>query len=162
MSHSPQARIAELHLLTYRPAEMITWWTALLGGHTHALGARTTAITTDAARVVIEHLDIALDYHPEASGVTVISVSPGDANALRDTVNRLADIGSHPHRATRHGGVTTLWFRDPNRTTVTLPLSTIDSTEATGTDLFPDDLDPDAVLQTLDGLTQRHREDPNP
>lgn len=158
MSHSPPAHIAELHLLTYRPAETVVWWAARLGRRKRAL----TAISADAVSVVIEHLDIALDYHPEASGVTVVGVSLGDANALRDTVNRLAAIDSHPHRATRHGGVTALWFRDPSGNTVTVPLSATDPTEATGSDLFPDQLDPGAVRQTLDGVCQGHRRGPNP
>jgi catechol-2,3-dioxygenase len=154
MSPNAAARIAGLHLLTYRPTEMISWWAALLGGQTQRFNTRMTTITAGAARVVIQHADIALDYHPEASGVTVIDVSPGSEAALRDAMKRLADIGSHPHRASRRDGVTALWFRDPNGTDVTLALPHAETVEAPTTGLFPDELDPAAVLQSLTGISQ--------
>jgi hypothetical protein len=118
------------------------------------LNTRMTVIAAGAARVVIQHADIALDYHPEASGVTVIGVSPGGEAALRDAVNRLAASGSRPHRATRRDGVIALWFRDPNGTIVTLPLRHAATVEAPTTDLFPDELDPTGVLQSLTGMSR--------
>jgi hypothetical protein len=141
--------IAELRLLTHRPGPMIAWWTALLGAPAQTLNSRVSAIRSAAATVVIERSDIALDFHPEASGVTVIGVAPGSHAAVAAMVCRLAELGSHPHRATREVSQTCLWYRDPNGADVTVqvPGSAASGTAAEG--LFPDEVDPHAVLTGL-------------
>lgn len=68
------APVVGLRLLSFRPKEMVAWWAALLGGRPQSLNSRITAITGLSLRVVIEHSQIALPYHPEASGVTVVNL----------------------------------------------------------------------------------------
>jgi hypothetical protein len=138
--------IAELHLLTHRPEPMIAWWSALLGAPAQELNSRMTAIGGPTARVVIERSEIALDYHPEASGVTTIGVAPGAAAAVLEAVARLADLGSHPHRATDHGSHTCLWYLDPNGADVTVLAPACSPRNGEPSGLFPDELDPEAVL----------------
>lgn len=145
----------ELRLLTHRPEEMATWWAALVGSTPRSLNARMTAVTGAGLGVVIERSQIALDYHPEASGVTAISLTPGDLHVLGLMVNRLAQIGSRPYRATTQAGMTALWFRDPNGTDVALCLPTDPPTPA-GRDRaaaggLADEMNPDDVLAYIDG-----------
>ena len=102
------AQTVELRLLTHRPAEMTEWWAALLGGAPQSLNAWMTAIHGDSLQVVIERSGIALDYHPEASGVTAINLALRDVQAARPALNRLSKLGSQPHRATGQPGVTAL------------------------------------------------------
>ena len=83
------APVVELRLLTHRPKEMVAWWAALLGGGPQSLNARMTAITGPSLRVVIERSQIALDYHPEASGVTAINLDFDDKQEVDRTLNRL-------------------------------------------------------------------------
>ncbi len=139
----------ELRLLTYRPEEMAAWWSALIGGAPRSLNARATAVTGAGLGVVIERSQIALDYHPEASGVIAIHVAPGDIEAVRQSVNRLAQISSHPYRASRESGATALWFHDPNGTDVALNLPP-DLPPAVGNppvaDGSPEEIDPAEVL----------------
>lgn len=139
--------ITHLRLLTHRMTSMVAWWSALLGEQARTLNTRTTAITTPTLRVVIERSEIALDFHPEASGVTAIGFAPDGDRPGQDTLDRLAALGSFPLRATRHSGVTRLWFRDPNGMNVTLELPSSDVGDDTA--LFPEELDLDAVLTTL-------------
>lgn len=140
------APVVELRLLTHRPAEMAAWWAALLGGATQSLNVRMTAITGVCLRVVIERSQIAFDYHPEASGVTAINLALGDLQAVHRTVNRLAQLGSDPYRVTRQAGVIALWFRDPNGTDVALYLPPAAAHLAAEADIWPEELDLDAVL----------------
>ena len=100
------AQTVELRLLTHRPAEMTEWWAALLGGAPQSLNAWMTAIHGDSLQVVIERSGIALDYHPEASGVTAINLALRDVQAARPALNRLSKLGSQPHLATGQPGVT--------------------------------------------------------
>jgi hypothetical protein len=140
------AQAVELRLLTHRPAEMTEWWAALLGGAPQSLNARMTAIHGDYLRVVIERSPIALDYHPEASGVTSINLALSDLQSARPALNRLSKLGSQPHRATGQPGVTALWFRDPNGTDVALHLPVAIGHQATATGVWPDEVDPKDVL----------------
>jgi hypothetical protein len=137
------AQTVELRLLTHRPAEMTEWWAALLGGAPQSLNARMTAIHGEYLQVVIERSPIALDYHPEASGVTAINLALRDVQAA---LNRLSKLGSHPYRATGQPGVTVLWFRDPNRTDVALHLPVPIGHHATAAGVWPDEVDPKDVL----------------
>ena len=116
------AQTVELRLLTHRPAEMTEWWAALLGGAPQSLNAWMTAIHGDSLQVVIERSGIALDYHPEASGVTAINLALRDVQAARPALNRLSKLGSQPPRATSQPRVTALWFHDPPGTDITLHL----------------------------------------
>jgi hypothetical protein len=139
--------VVELRLLTHRPQEMVAWWAALLGAGPHPLNTRMTAITGLCLRVVIERSQIALDYHPEASGVTAINLNFGDTKEVHRTLNRLAPLGVTPHRATRtRGGVTTLWLRDPNGTDVGLCLPASSADHNVEADTVPEELDVEAVL----------------
>jgi hypothetical protein len=140
------AQAVELRLLTHRPAEMTQWWAALLGGAPQSLNARMTAIHGDSLRVVIERSPIALDYHPEASGVTAINLALRDVQSARPALNRLSKLGSQPHRATGQPGVTALWFRDPNGTDVTLHLPVAIGHQVTAAGVWPDEVDPQNVL----------------
>ena len=140
------AQAVELRLLTHRPEQMTEWWTALLGGAAQPLNARMTAIHGDSLRVVIERSPIALDYHPEASGVTAINLALRDVQAARPALNRLSKLGSQPHRATGQPGVTALWFRDPNGTDVALHLPVAIGHHATAAGVWPDEVDPKDVL----------------
>jgi hypothetical protein len=140
------ALAVELRLLTHRPQEMVAWWAALLGGEPQSLNARMTAVTGPSLRVVIERSQIALDYHPEASGVTAITLNFGDAAELRRTLNRLAPLGVTPHRATRNRGVIALWVRDPNGTDVALCLPASSAGLSAESDILPEELDVKAVL----------------
>lgn len=90
------AQAIELRLLTHRPAEMTEWWAALLGGAPQSMNARMTAIHGDYLRVVIERSPIALDYHPEASGVTAINLALSDLQSARPALNRLSKLGLSP------------------------------------------------------------------
>ena len=105
-----------------------------------------TAIHGDYLRVVIERSPIALDYHPEASGVTAINLTLRDAQAARPALYRLSKLGSQPHRATGQPGVTALWFCDPNGTDVALQLPVAIGHHATATGVWPDEVDPKDVL----------------
>lgn len=140
------AQAIELRLLTHRPSEMTEWWAALLGATPQALNARMTAIDGDTVRVVIERSPIALDYHPEASGVTAINLALRDVRAARGPLNRLRTLGSQPHRATGHPGVTALWFCDPNGTDVALQLPVAIGHHITAAGVWPDEVDPGDVL----------------
>jgi hypothetical protein len=140
------AQAVELRLLTHRPAEMTEWWAALLGGAPQSLNAWMTAIHGDYLQVVIERSPIALDYHPEASGVTAINLALRDVQAARPALNRLSKLGSQPHRATGQPGVTALWFRDPNGTDVALHLPVAIGHHATAAGVWPDEADPKDVL----------------
>ncbi|MBS1693887.1 MAG: hypothetical protein JST91_16865 [Actinobacteria bacterium] len=143
--------VVELRLLTYRPAEMVAWWAALIGSPPRPLDTRATAVTGPDLGVVIERSQIALDYHPEASGVTAVTLMPGDLEAVRPMVNRLAELGSRPYRATCRADRTTLWFRDPNGTDVAVCLL---SDPATGAGIAADggrseEVDPADVLARI-------------
>ena len=116
------APVVELRLLSYRPKEMVAWWAALLGGRPQSLNSRMTAITGLSLRVVIERSQIALAYHPEASGVTAVNLILGDVPVVQRMLNRLARLGSVPERATRERGAIALWVRDPNGIDVALYL----------------------------------------
>jgi hypothetical protein len=142
------APAVELRLLTHRPAEMTTWWAALLGAAPQSLNARMTAIHGDYLHVVIERSLIALDYHPEASGVTAIKLAL-DVHAALPVLNRLCTLGFQPHRATGQPGVTDLWFRDPNGTDVALQLPVAIGHHATAAGVWPDEVDPKDVLAYL-------------
>ena len=143
------APVVELRLLTHQPEEMVAWWAALLGGAPRPLSSRMTAITGLCLRVVIERSQIALDYHPEASGVTAINLTFGDVQALHRTLNRLARSGSGPERVTCKAGVTAFWLRDPNGTDVTvcLPASVVRLTAEA--EVLPEELDVNAVLADI-------------
>ena len=143
--NSPRTSCIELRLLSNRPTEMAAWWSALLGAPTRSETARLTSIADDRLRVVIERSQIAFDYHPEASGVTAINLGFEDAVDARRAVERLAQLGARPHRATRRGALTELWFRDPNRTEVALLLPAAVVVE-TGQNAWPEELDPHTVL----------------
>ena len=141
------APCVELRLLTHFPSEMARWWAALLEATPASAGARATAITGACLRVVIERSQIAFDYHPEASGVTGINLVLPDIAEVRRTANRLAQIDSHPHRATRQGDGTMLWFRDPNGTDVCLTVpGAVSRGQGPGPWAASDELDPKAVL----------------
>ena len=140
------AQAVELRLLTHRPVEMTQWWAALLGGTPQSLNARMTAIQRGCLRVVIERSPIALDYHPEASGVTAINLALRDVQAACPALNRLSQLGCQPHRATGQPGVTALWFRDPNGTDVALQLPVAIGHHATAAGVWPDEVDPKDVL----------------
>ena len=145
------AQAVELRLLTHRPAEMTEWWAALLGGAPQSLNARMTAIQGDCLRVVIERSPIALDYHPEASGVISINLALSDVQSARPALNRLSKLGSQPHRATGQPGVAALWFRDPNGTDVALHLPVPIGHQATAAAVWPDEVDPKEVLAYISG-----------
>jgi hypothetical protein len=136
----------ELRLLTHRPQEMVAWWAALLGGGPQSLNSRMTAITGLSLRVVIERSQIALDYHPEASGVTAINLTLGGTREVHRALNRLARLGFTPGRATRNPDAIALWLRDPNGTDVALCLPAPHAGPATGADVLPEELDVKAVL----------------
>ena len=142
------AQHIELRLLTRRPSEMTAWWAALLDATPESPSTRTTAVTGVCLRVVIERSQIALDFHPEASGVTGINLALPDIDAIRRTVKRLAQVHSHPCRATRQEAGTTLWFRDPNGTDVSLSLPGIGSHgHGPGYWALSEEVDPKAVLR---------------
>jgi hypothetical protein len=143
------AQTVELRLLTHHPEQMTAWWSALLGAAPQPLNARMTAIHGDYLHVVIERSPIALDYHPEASGVTAINLALKDVQTASPALNRLSRLGSHPHRATGQPGFTMLWFRDPNGTDVGLQLPAAICHHATAAGVFPDEVDPKAVLAYL-------------
>lgn len=136
----------ELRLLTYRPAEMAAWWSALLGEPPEPITARTTAVTDARLRVVIERSQIALDYHHEASGVTAINLAFDDEEQVRQTIKRLAELDSRPYRATRHGTLAALWFRDPNGTDVGVYLPSDVAHCGAELGVWPEEIDPGAVL----------------
>ncbi|OBF15456.1 hypothetical protein A5725_04495 [Mycobacterium kubicae] len=144
------AQVVELRLLTHRAAEMTQWWAALLGAVPRTQNARMTAIHGDCLRVVIERSPIALDYHPEASGVTSINLVMSDLHSARPALNRLSQLGSVPHRATGQPGTTALWFRDPNGTDVSLHLPVVVGHQATAAGVWPDEVDPKDVLAYID------------
>ena len=101
------------------------WWRggpALLGGGPQSLNSRMTAITGLSLRVVIECSQIALDYHPEASGVTAINMTLGDTQEAHRALNRSARLGFTPHPATHNPDAIALWLRDPNGTDVARPV----------------------------------------
>jgi catechol-2,3-dioxygenase len=138
--------IVELRLLTHRPQEMVAWWAALLGVGPQSLNTRMTAITGPSLRVVIERSQIALDYHPEASGVTAINLNFDDRQEVDRTLNRLVPLGFTPCRATRNRGVIALWLRDPNGTDVTLCFTASPGSLTADADILPEELDVKAVL----------------
>ncbi|BBX62706.1 hypothetical protein MSAS_18800 [Mycobacterium saskatchewanense] len=140
------APLVELRLLSYRPAEMAAWWSALLGVQPHPVTAKLTTVTAARLGVVIERSQTAFDYHPEASGVTAINLTFDEPDDIRATVDRLAGHNSHPYRATRQGAVTALWFRDPNGTDVALSLPSGNAGPDVNLAEWPDELDPDTVL----------------
>ena len=140
------APVVELRLLTHRPQEMVAWWAALLGGGSQSLNTRMTAISGPSLRVVIERSQIALDYHPEASGVTAINLNFADKKEVDRTLNRLVPLGFTPHRATRNRGVIALWLRDPNGTDVTLCLPASPASLTADADILPEELDVKTVL----------------
>ncbi|MEE6179351.1 hypothetical protein [Mycobacterium sp. 050134] len=145
MNHADSAPIS-LRLLSHRPLEMAAWWSALLGESPKPFGAKTTVVTSARLRVVIEGSQNALDYHPEACGVTAITLVYGALEDIRETVRRLGQQNAHPYRATRQGGVTALWFHDPNGTDVALCRAVDDVHLEVNPDEWPEELDPDAVL----------------
>jgi hypothetical protein len=151
------APLVELRLLTHQPKEMETWWGAMLDGTPRPLSSRTTVIAGRALRLVIERSQIAFAYHPEACGVTAIGLTFEDLPTVHRTLNRLADLGSRPHRATREAGVTTLWLRDPKGGDVAVrmpPPAIHPAAEACGP---PEELD---VNETLADIDHHQREDP--
>ena len=91
------APAVELRLLTHRPEEMVEWWAALLGGAPQPLNSRMTTVTGRCLRVVIERSQIALDYHPEASGVTAINLTLGDVADARCHPEPVGAMGSEPN-----------------------------------------------------------------
>jgi len=155
------APAVELRLLTHRPQEMVAWWAALLGGRPQSLNSRMTAITDPSLRVVIERSQIALDYHPEASGVTAINLTLDDPQEVRRALNRLARLGFAPHRATRNPDAIALWLHDPNGTDVALCLPAPSTGRTANADIFPEELDVKAVLadtRTLDDFVVDRKE----
>lgn len=155
------APVVELRLLTHRPEEMAAWWAALLDATPQSQDVRTTAIAGVCLRVVIERSQIALDYHPEASGVTAINLALGDLQQVHRTVNRLAQLDSHCYRATRQAGVTALWFRDPNGTDVALYLPTAVANRAAEVGTLSEELDPNTVLAYISRSDKPSDDDPN-
>lgn len=143
------APVVELRLLSYRPKEMVAWWAALLGGRPQSLNSRMTAITGPSLRVVIERSQIALAYHPEASGVTAVNLVLGDVPVVQRTLNRLARLGSVPQRATREPGAIALWVRDPNGTDVALYLPSPPARFTAEADVLPEELHVNAVLADI-------------
>ena len=139
-----------VHLLTYRPEQMLTWWAALLGVPDPPRGrGRTAVLCSPTINIVIERSDVAVDYHREACGVTTIAVTPaGPADAVT-TIDRLARLGSSPHRATVHAGFIRLWYRDPNGADVAVDLRSVDPVDGPYDPLFPDELDPQVVVAGL-------------
>jgi len=138
------APVVELRLLTYRPAGMVAWWAALLGGRPQPLNSRMSAITGLSLRVVIERSQIALAFHPEASGVTAVSLILDDVSVAQQTLDRLARSGCVPRRATREPGAIALWLRDPNGTDVALYVPSARVTEEA--DVLAEELYVKAVL----------------
>jgi hypothetical protein len=149
------APVVELRLLTHRPQEMAAWWVALLGGGPQSLNSRMTAITGLSLRVVIERSQIALDYHPEASGVTAINLTLGDMQEVHRVLNRLARLGFAPYRATRNPDAIALWLHDPNGTDVALCLPAPPASRTANEDILADELDVKAVLADTRTLDQR-------
>ncbi len=145
------APLVELRLLTHRPEDTESWWAAMLGGTPRRLSSRTTAITGRRLRLVIERSQIAYDYHPEASGVTAINLMFDNVSAGHRTLNRLACLGSQPHRATRETGVTALWLRDPNGIDVTVRLPAPIVGAGVEADALLEELDVDAALADIAG-----------
>jgi len=143
--------IVELRLLTHRPEEMERWWSAMLDCTPRRLSSRTTAITGRRLRLVIERSQIAYDYHPEASGVTAINLTFDNVSAGHRTLNRLACLGSRPHRATREAGVTALWLRDPNGTDVAVRVPAPVVHPVTEAGALPEELDVNEALADIDG-----------
>ena len=142
---------ATVHLLTYRPEQMLTWWAALLGvtevppSHERAVVVRSPTLN-----VVVERSELALDHHREACGVTTIAITPADVADTLAALDRLADIEAQPHRATRHPGFTRLWFRDPNGAEVAIDVQSDGADAMTSYDpLFPLEVDPRAVVANL-------------
>jgi hypothetical protein len=149
------APAVELRLLTHRPQEMVAWWAALLGGGPQSLNSRMTAISGLLLRVVIERSQIALDYHPEASGVTAINLTLGDTQEAHQALNRLARLGFAPYRVTRSPDAIALWLHDPNGTDVALCLPAPHAGRTANADIFPEELDVRAVLANTRTLDQR-------
>ncbi|QUR67494.1 hypothetical protein [Mycobacterium spongiae] len=147
------APAVELRLLTHRPAEVTKWWAALLDATARSLSATTTTIGGASLRVVVECSQIALDYHPEASGVTAISLALPNLREVHRTVNRLARLNSYTHRATRQGRCAALWFHDPNGTEVALHLPASVADHTATTDALYEELDPAAVLAYIGRTT---------
>jgi hypothetical protein len=143
------AAVVELRLLTHQPEEMVAWWAALLGGAPRPVGSRMTAVTGMGLQVMIERSQIALDYHPESSGVTAINLTFGDVQAVHRTLNRLARQGSEPQRVTFKAGVTALWLCDPNGTDVTICLPAPVGRLTEETDVLSEELDVKAVLADI-------------
>ena len=152
------ATAVELRLLTHRPQEMVAWWAALLGGGPQSLNSRMNAITGLLLRVVIERSQIALDYHPEASGVTAINPTLGDTQEAHRALNRLARLGFTPHRATRNPDEIALWLHDPNGTDVALYLSSPPARFNAEEDVLPEEVDVNAVLAEI-GLSIHDSDD---
>ena len=96
---------------------MISWWAALLGGRPQTLNLRMTAITGFSMRVVIERSQIALAYHPEASGVIGVNLVLADVQAVQPMLQRLARLTSLPRRATREPGAIALGCAIPTAPT---------------------------------------------
>lgn len=144
------APVIELRLLTYRLEQMEKWWATLLDGTPQPLGSRFTVITGGRLRLVIERSQIAYDYYPEASGVTAIMLTFIDVCMGRRILNKLAALGSQPHRATRDGGVISLWLRDPNGTDVAMRISARSMSQS-GTGI--EELDVDAALADIATLS---------
>ena len=149
------AHVIELRLLTHRPQEMVAWWAALLGGGPQSLNSRMTAVTGLSLRVVIERSQIALDYHPEASGVTAINLTLGDTHEVHQALNRLAGLGFTPRRATRNPDAIALWLCDPNGTDVALCLPAPHAGPTEGADVLPAELDVMAVIAATGTSDQR-------
>jgi hypothetical protein len=123
---------------------MVAWWAALLGGRPQPLNSRVTAIAGLSLRVVIEHSQIALAFHPEACGVTAIHLVIDEVPVVQRVLNRLAHQGSVPRRATREPGNIALWLRDPNGTDVALCMPSARCTEEAP--VLPEELYVNTVL----------------
>lgn len=164
--HDSAAPTIELRLLTHLPEQMERWWAAMLGCTPQPLSSRLTAITGLHLRLVIERSQIAYVYHPEASGVTAINLTFPDVSTGHRTLNRLAALGSQPHRATREADVMALWLRDPNGTDVTVRLPARDFRAGVEADALTEELDVDAVLvdittlRSLDDRRTAEQEEP--
>ncbi len=143
------APVVELRLLSYRPEEMEAWWAALLGGRPQSLNSRMTAITGLSLRVVIERSQIALAYHPEASGVIAVNLALDDVRVVQRVLDRLSRLGAIPQRATREPGAIALWARDPNGTDVGLYLPSPRAPFTAEADVLPEELPVNAVLDDI-------------
>jgi hypothetical protein len=143
------AQAIELRILTHQPEQMVTWWAALLGSTPRSLGSRATIVTTGALQVVIETSHIALDYHPEASGVTAISLIVGDAPTARHALRRVAELNCQPYRVTQVAGVMRFWLRDPNGTDVAVCLPSPTVGADLEADARPEELEVRTALSDL-------------